>query len=735
MSQLQTTPDLQTAPPDLMTQLVSLPHQVLIPRQPTDTTTIGQNGVYQKIDLFPCPEKGPLPPMRSETVLIIRAWGRHNEWVSFAAGAERSREFKLQEFAVSTHGSQSVCRQVFDAVQSLVGGVSKYDHDQVRSKLSQFIDRSDAKKCILVYTLSWAEWRGAKGLQFHRYTHHPLTKDNETAKRWAENVAVGVAAVGLYTGARVGSKYLTDWQDARARAAEEERLKGVQEKIKNELTPYLVQGKCNRRDLTAEEKQEVSKIFKSIAAEIKGTLENLAAKLRKAKDIPGLMAADLQGVAEFLDIYLVAEQMVPVHLDMMCALQTLDYQPVAALAATGPVMTKLLQRFEKYIDAAHTVLMKRVFDEAQAGTVDELLSQIEVEAKVKIEKKAFKAGSVNQVHKTTDGKHVIKFVKPSVVHNFKCEKALYAAHSKTKCSYLDELISNVNAEMALDVEYKNYNKAKPVYNEWKIPAMEYNENLQFLKMDLVDGETVKAIMATENQQRCKEIKKNLVKPIQNWFNVLFQRGFAHGDLHPGNILIDKENNPWMIDFGLCFQIRTVDDVIPLHDFEAREEAFKARGAAFGAIDKFANMVGLVLQTKVLVLQATVAAVGAGSVVGMATVASGAPVRALEKTLYGQIQEMYGILQDQFPEKFYGAMDTNAVTLTNRFFKLNTQALKGKPEVFSVTMQMLSAINAVHSVVKLYNVCAARTDSTNAEIDECLRLGVANISIGRGNLGL
>ena len=711
---MDSTSPLQTTPPEapagapvvvqnLVTQQAPMPraHQVLTPRLPTEAPSIGQNSTYRRVRLFPCDDTSIGPPtLRAETVLVIRAWGRHNDWCSVL----HENEYRLQEFVVRTHGHESVCRQVFAAVQTLVGGTSKYNHDQAKAKLSLWEDRSDPNKGVIAYRMSFLEWR-ATGLQFARYTTHPLTKTNETARRVLENAGVVVAAVGLYAGAKVGSKLLTDKLDARAMELEEKRLLEVQKEIKNEISSYTNEdGRCKTFTLDAAARNGVAEKFKLLAPRIRSPLDNLSAKFEKKLEIPGMFRADKLGVSEFFKSYLVAKETIPVHLHMMCALQTLDYQPVAALAASGPMMTKLLQRSAKYMDAAHRVLLKRVFDEAQASDATDFIAKIKQKVDIDIETKAFKAGSVNQVHKSTDGKHVFKFVKPSVETLFACEKAMYEAQSECKCAYLDDLIADIQTEIDLETEYRNWQEAKMHYKDWQLPAMEYVGDLKVLKMEFVPGDTLKAVMATPgNTERCREIKQNLAGPLQNWFNVLFKNGFAHADLHEGNIMIDKDNNPWMIDFGLC---------VTLTDREA--------------LRRYAVIAKNVVLAKKLRAASLAVGMATSNVSSTAFVVSGASTKLTEALTYPRFQKMYSLTETKVPDEYSGVTNKDAVTTINKFFELNSSALKrDHAGVWKTTMEIQSAVKAVHGVVKLYNGCASLTDSSDAEIDSFLNTGASN----------
>ncbi|KAF8552361.1 kinase-like protein [Imleria badia] len=51
----------------------------------------------------------------------------------------------------------------------------------------------------------------------------------------------------------------------------------------------------------------------------------------------------------------------------------------------------------------------------------------------------------------------------------------------------------------------------------------------------------------------------LIKDTANGLNYLHSNGIVHGDLHPGNVLIDGESNARLSDFGLSQLLLPVDD--------------------------------------------------------------------------------------------------------------------------------------------------------------------------------
>jgi serine/threonine protein kinase len=75
-------------------------------------------------------------------------------------------------------------------------------------------------------------------------------------------------------------------------------------------------------------------------------------------------------------------------------------------------------------------------------------------------------------------------------------------------------------------------------------------------------------------ERLSEYSNNAGRLLKNWIDIqihiakavqlLHTRGFVHGDLHFGNIVIDDENIPRIIDFGLTFNLRQLREKDTVH---------------------------------------------------------------------------------------------------------------------------------------------------------------------------
>ena len=76
----------------------------------------------------------------------------------------------------------------------------------------------------------------------------------------------------------------------------------------------------------------------------------------------------------------------------------------------------------------------------------------------------------------------------------------------------------------------------------------YENNTAYIVMEHVDGETIRDVV-----DKCGKIEGNqtleLMKPILYSLIKIHQEGLLHRDISPDNIIIDKENKAYLIDFG------------------------------------------------------------------------------------------------------------------------------------------------------------------------------------------
>ena len=119
-------------------------------------------------------------------------------------------------------------------------------------------------------------------------------------------------------------------------------------------------------------------------------------------------------------------------------------------------------------------------------------------------------------------------------------------------------------QLDYDKEIKNMQKCleSNINNKYiKIPYV-YGEYTQIQKnvivMEYLDGKTIYDL----NEEECDSYHSGLNKFI---YHSMFESGFMHGDMHPGNVLFLPNNVIGIIDFGIGFDIN-MDEQNFIYDF-------------------------------------------------------------------------------------------------------------------------------------------------------------------------
>ncbi|MBU4253803.1 MAG: protein kinase, partial [Acidobacteria bacterium] len=77
-----------------------------------------------------------------------------------------------------------------------------------------------------------------------------------------------------------------------------------------------------------------------------------------------------------------------------------------------------------------------------------------------------------------------------------------------------------------------------------------DEGLTFIAMEHIDGQSLEDILASGRPFTLEEVNR-ILPPIADALDYAHRKGIVHRDIKPGNILIDTEGKPHIVDFGIA----------------------------------------------------------------------------------------------------------------------------------------------------------------------------------------
>eukprot|EP00758_Cryptobia_borreli_P007798 Tbor_TRINITY_DN5332_c1_g2::TRINITY_DN5332_c1_g2_i1::g.5156::m.5156/K08869/ADCK, ABC1; aarF domain-containing kinase len=224
------------------------------------------------------------------------------------------------------------------------------------------------------------------------------------------------------------------------------------------------------------------------------------------------------------------------------------------------------------------VIFEKLYSNVSEHSIEDTLRVIEEEFKVKpeqifssIESKVCGSGSIGQVHiaylKNTDEKVVIKVMHPNVIESI--SKDFFVINNLAR--FLDkyfpvferfELVklalaftNHLAAQLDFRIEAENLvlfreNFKDVNYVEFPKPLM---STMRILVETFAAGEPATPDFLRSQQEHVRDILAN--KGLNCFCKMLLHDNFLHGDMHPGNILVDTSDPHCpivtMIDVGLC----------------------------------------------------------------------------------------------------------------------------------------------------------------------------------------
>lgn len=90
-------------------------------------------------------------------------------------------------------------------------------------------------------------------------------------------------------------------------------------------------------------------------------------------------------------------------------------------------------------------------------------------------------------------------------------------------------------------------------------TFDFDGDFGYLVLERKNGETLRQHFATGTQRLPAELRP-IVLPVASALHYAHVQNTLHGNLHPGNLLVDEKNNPYITDFSLSTPEMTLDDV-------------------------------------------------------------------------------------------------------------------------------------------------------------------------------
>lgn len=230
------------------------------------------------------------------------------------------------------------------------------------------------------------------------------------------------------------------------------------------------------------------------------------------------------------------------------------------------------------------------------------------------------AASVAQVHRahTSDGREVaVKVLRPGVRRQVERDQAILLAGARLialvpawrahdPVGHTRHFVDAIREQTDLRLEAANYERFRKNFAGRpgvRFPAVFAElSGERVLTMEFVRGAKVDALPATTSEAARKQLAKTVRTTM---FQMCFEDGFVHADLHPGNMVVEADGTLVIFDAGLakllhedvliqfidmtkCLAMGTPDDLVAhlrrFHRYlgEVDWEALRADVAAFAA---------------------------------------------------------------------------------------------------------------------------------------------------------
>ncbi|KAI5691667.1 ABC1 family [Leishmania braziliensis] len=258
---------------------------------------------------------------------------------------------------------------------------------------------------------------------------------------------------------------------------------------------------------------------------------------------------------------------------------------LAAVQRAGPVFIKIGQwscTREDLFSPEFRNVFKRLYSEVDIHPYEDTLRILSEELKCdpftvfdSIQPETVGSGSIGQVHlaqlKNSNRKVVIKVMHPGIIETIVLDFTILNSLAKmvdTWCPNLGRyrlpslslaFTTHLAAQLDFRIEAQNLeqfreNFKSEHYVEFPEPLM---STQRMLVETFCEGEPANPEFLASLPSHARDVLAN--KGLNTWCKMLLRDNFIHGDMHPGNILIDTTSDPHeprvtMIDVGLCQQL-------------------------------------------------------------------------------------------------------------------------------------------------------------------------------------
>jgi hypothetical protein len=249
---------------------------------------------------------------------------------------------------------------------------------------------------------------------------------------------------------------------------------------------------------------------------------------------------------------------------------------------SGVVLTKIFQKFAGFNDVEPKIseALRQCYDNNPKITEEQfkeikpkLLNPIILKEDT-FNNDPIAVASIGQVHKVktvNDEELVLKFIKPSAIVFLYYEYFLLyktSTASKDVKNYCMKMFSEILNEFSFKNEESNMNLGHSIYESAKenihtitpfkytFPTDYNKEPFPCIIMSTAPGVSLKSIISNKrniNVHTYQDLIELFKKLIIKWiFNGLITNGYAHLDLHPGNLMVNIVNDVpsiTLVDFG------------------------------------------------------------------------------------------------------------------------------------------------------------------------------------------